>query len=282
MSQHFTPFSLDAHTKVNLGLRVLGKRPDGYHELDTVFLQLDWGDTLHFAPSDTFRFATTGVNLEIGGQNICEAAYHSFTEAAGIELPLTIALDKIVPPGSGLGGGSADAAAVLRGLNQIVEAPLDPKQLESIALKLGADVPFFLKGGLQHGTGIGERLEPKALDFEGVFLLVIPPIHISTKQAFEALKIPLTAHPPPITFGRLLDKATLVRFFENEFESVVFHMHPEIGTIKQELLKQGAYFASLSGSGSTVYGIFDSLESAQAAQLRFINRYHTLTTHPRI
>ena len=109
--------------------------------------------------------------------------------------------------------------------------------------------------------------------------MLIPPIHVSTKQAFEALKIPLTAPKAPITFGRLLDKATLVRFFENEFESVVFHIHPEIGTLKNELLKQGAFFASLSGSGSTVYGIFDNLAQAQVAQSFFINRYHTQITH---
>jgi len=278
--QSFNPFSLSAHTKLNLGLRILGKRPDGYHDLDTVFLELDWGDTLHFAPSDALQFTTTGLSIDADGQNICVSAYQHFSEVAGLELPVSIALEKIVPPGSGLGGGSADAAAVLKGLNRIVEKPLDQTQLEAIALELGADVPFFLKGGLQHGTGVGEKLQPVEVGFEGVFLLVIPPIHISTKQAFEALKIPLTAHRPPITFGRLLDRATLVRFFENEFESVVFHRHPEIGTIKQELLKQGAFFASLSGSGSTVYGIFDNQADATSACAFFENRYHTQLSIP--
>ena len=282
MSHQFSPFTLDAHTKVNLGLRILGRREDGYHELDTVFLELDWGDTLHFAPSDKFRFATTGLNFDDGGRNICHTAYEQFKAVAGVDIPVTIALDKVVPPGSGLGGGSADAAAVLKGLNQILPDPLDQDILESIAVQLGADVPFFLRGGLQHGTGIGEKMQSKELGFDGVILLVIPPIHISTKQAFDALKIPLTAHRDPFTFGRLLDKATLVRFFENEFESVVFHMHPEIGTLKNKLLKQGAYYASLSGSGSTVYGIFDSLETARAAESFFSDRYHTQTTHPRI
>ena len=278
----FSPFSLPARTKLNLGLRVLGKRPDGYHELDTVFLELDWGDTLHFEAAETFQFITNGLSIEDGGENICERAHAMFSAEVGQDLPVKIVLEKVVPPGSGLGGGSADAAAVLKGLNQIIETPLEQEQLEAMALKLGADVPFFLRGGLQHGTGVGEFLEPKERGFEGAILLVIPPIHISTKQAFEALKIPLTAHKAPFTFGRLLDKATLVRFFENEFESVVFHMHPEIGTIKNELLKQGAYYASLSGSGSTVYGIFDSLGTARAAESFFSDRYHTQTTHPRI
>jgi len=276
----FSPFSVAAHTKVNLDLHITGKRADGYHDLDTVFLELEWGDLLHFAPSKQYVFRQTGIRFNDGGNNICNHARELFVEALGEDLPVEIILEKKVPPGSGIGGGSADGAAVLKGLNRMVHEPLSQDRLFDLALQLGADVPFFLEGGLQHGGGIGERLQSLELGFEAVFLLVIPPIHISTKQAFEALKIPLTPPVPPFTFGRLLEKATLVRFFENEFESVVFHMHPEIGTLKSELLDQGAYFASLSGSGSTVYGIFDSLDQAKAAQLFFINRYHTQITLP--
>jgi len=276
----FSPFSVAAHTKVNLDLHITGKRADGYHDLDTVFLELEWGDLLHFAPSEQYVFRQTGIRFNDGGNNICNHARELFVEALGEDLPVEIILEKKVPPGSGIGGGSADGAAVLKGLNRMVHEPLSQDRLFDLALQLGADVPFFLEGGLQHGGGIGERLQSLELGFEAVFLLVIPPIHISTKQAFEALKIPLTPPVPPFTFGRLLEKATLVRFFENEFESVVFHMHPEIGTLKSELLDQGAYFASLSGSGSTVYGIFDSLDQAKAAQLFFINRYHTQITLP--
>ncbi len=281
-SMTFKPFSIAAHTKVNLALRVLQKRVDGYHYLDTIFLELDWGDSLHFEPAKDFSFEMNGLTFDDGGHNICLHAAKLFHKASGQDLPIKIVLEKVVPPGSGIGGGSADGAAVLKGLNRLFEHPLDKQQLHQLALQLGADVPFFLDGGLQHGQGVGEQLAPLERGFKGVFLLIIPPIHISTKQAFEALRIPLTAHREPITFGRLLDKATLVRFFENEFESVVFHMHPEIGILKEELLNQGAFFASLSGSGSTVYGIFDDLAQAQVAQLFFINRYHTQITHPHI
>jgi len=280
MGMSFRAFSIPAHTKVNLALRILGKRADGYHNLDTVFQELDWGDVLYFEPADQFSFEMTGLSFDDGGHNICLHAMELFEAASGQSIPIKITLDKKVPPGSGIGGGSADGAAVLMGLNQIAPAPLDQQALEDLALRLGADVPFFLKGGLQQGQGVGEKLTELELGFKGTFLLVIPPIHVSTKQAFEALKIPLTAHRPPFTFGRLLDKASLVRFFENEFESVIFHMHPEIGTLKNDLLNQGAFYASLSGSGSTVYGIFDSPEKAQAAQSFFINRYHTQITHP--
>ena len=276
----FAPFSIAAHTKINLALRVLQKRPDGYHDLDTVFQELDWGDVLHFEAADKFSFNMTGLSFEDGGNNICLHAERLFREATGKTLPVRVSLEKKVPPGSGIGGGSADGAAVLKGLNQIAGFPLSTNRLMELALALGADVPFFIEGGLQHGQGVGEKLEKLELGFEGVVLLVIPPIQVSTKQAFEALKIPLTPPKAPFTFGRLLEKATLVRFFDNEFESVVFHIHPEIGALKSELLNQGAYFASLSGSGSTVYGIFDNLDQAKAAQLFFINRYHTQITLP--
>ena len=276
----FIPFSIEAHTKVNLGLRITGKRPDGYHDLDTVFQELDWGDVVHFEPADKFCFSLTGLSFDDGGNNICLHAEKLFREATGIELPVKVSLEKKVPPGSGIGGGSADGAAVLKGLNKIAEYPLSTDRLLELALELGADVPFFIEGGLQRGQGVGEKLEKLESGFKGFMLLIIPPIHVSTKQAFEALKIPLTPPKPPFTFGRLLEKATLVRFFDNEFESVVFHIHPEIGALKSELLQQGAYFASLSGSGSTVYGIFDSLDQAKAAQSFFINRYHTQITLP--
>ncbi|MBT7580030.1 MAG: 4-(cytidine 5'-diphospho)-2-C-methyl-D-erythritol kinase, partial [Candidatus Marinimicrobia bacterium] len=232
----FAPFSIAAHTKINLALRVLQKRPDGYHDLDTVFQELDWGDVLHFEAADKFSFNMTGLSFEDGGNNICLHAERLFREATGKTLPVRVSLEKKVPPGSGIGGGSADGAAVLKGLNQIAGFPLSTNRLMELALALGADVPFFIEGGLQHGQGVGEKLEKLELGFEGVVLLVIPPIQVSTKQAFEALKIPLTPPKAPFTFGRLLEKATLVRFFENEFESVVFHIHPEIGTLKNELL----------------------------------------------
>ncbi|MBT4360684.1 MAG: 4-(cytidine 5'-diphospho)-2-C-methyl-D-erythritol kinase, partial [Candidatus Marinimicrobia bacterium] len=220
----FSPFSIAAHTKVNLALRVLSKRPDGYHDLDTVFQEMEWGDIVHFEPADKFTFSMTGLSFDDGGKNICHHAEQLFRETTGEALPVKISLEKKVPPGSGIGGGSADGAAVLKGLNRIANVPLSKQRLMELALELGADVPFFIEGGLQHGQGVGEKLEKLELGFEGFVLLIIPPIHVSTKQAFEALKIPLTPPKAPFTFGRLLDKATLVRFFDNEFESVVFHI----------------------------------------------------------
>ncbi|NQV41593.1 MAG: 4-(cytidine 5'-diphospho)-2-C-methyl-D-erythritol kinase, partial [Candidatus Marinimicrobia bacterium] len=200
--QSFESFTIPAHTKVNLCLRILGKRENGYHDLDTVFLELDWGDVLHFEPANKFSFNMAGLSFDDGGNNICLHAEKLFREATGIELPVKISLEKKVPPGSGIGGGSADAAAVLKGLNQIAGYPLSNERLLELALELGADVPFFIRGGLQRGQGVGEKLERLESGFQGVLLLIIPPIHVSTKQAFEALKIPLTPPKAPFTFGR--------------------------------------------------------------------------------
>jgi 4-diphosphocytidyl-2-C-methyl-D-erythritol kinase len=276
----FTSFSIAAHTKVNLALKILGRRNDGYHELDTIFQELEWGDHLHFEPAEEFGFRTTGLEFDHGDENICLSAYRLYSKAIGKQLAVEITLEKHVPPGTGLGGGSADAAAVLKGLNRIAPIPLADLALHELATRLGADVPFFLRGGLQRGRGIGEELEPLEEHLGGVYLLVLPPLHVATKQAFSALKYRLTAPGSPITFRRPLQWADMVRFFENDFESVVFHMHPEIGSIKEVLLEEGAHFASLSGSGSTVYGIFETREAAQAAQTVFLNRYHTQITTP--
>jgi len=273
------PFCIDAHTKVNLALRVLRRQENGYHDLDTVFQELQWGDQLSFNPAVQFGFRMRGLVID-GGENICLRAYREFRAAYKAELPVEVILEKVVPPGSGLGGGSADAAAILKGLNRIADQPLAAETLHEIATRLGADVPFFLHGGLQRGQGIGERLAPLEGRIEGHFLLVIPPIQVSTKQAFAALRIPLTAHKEPFTFGRSLTRADMVRFFDNDFESVIFHMHPEIGEIKSTLLHEGATFASLSGSGSTVYGIFETRSDAQRVRSRFPNRYHTQITTP--
>ncbi len=272
--------TIPAHTKVNLALKVIQRREDGYHELDTLFQELEWGDQLVFTPGEAFGFRSTGLLFDDGGENICLRAARLFRETAGEEPRVEITLHKSVPPGSGLGGGSADAAAVLKGLNHYARIPLADAVLHDLATQLGADVPFFLTGGLQQGRGVGELLEPIPERIEGVFLLVIPPVHVSTKQAFSALDFPLTAQGTPITFRRPIQRADMVRFFENDFESVVFHMHPEIGRMKQALLQEGAFFASLSGSGSTVYGLFETLAGAQSARRVFQDRTQTQITTP--
>lgn len=271
----FQPFSIDAHCKINLSLQILGKRPDGYHELDTVFQELTFGDTLHVAPASSFSFHMTGLAVDAVGENIVTRAYLLFTKTTGLTPGCKVTLEKRVPAGTGLGGGSADGAAMLKILNRIGGTGLSDDELIDMAVQLGADVPFFIRGGVQRGRGVGERLEPVELDFSHPVLLVIPPIQVSTKQAFEGLKLKLTDQRVPVTFGRLLTKDDLKQLFENHFEPSVFHTYPQIGAIKGDLLKQGAWFASLSGSGSTVYGVFEDRKLAEAAQFYFQRQNNT-------
>ncbi|MCF7797805.1 MAG: 4-(cytidine 5'-diphospho)-2-C-methyl-D-erythritol kinase [Lentisphaeria bacterium] len=265
----FQSFSIEAHCKINLALQILGRRPDGYHELDTVFQELAFGDTLHFEPQERFELEMTGVNFDDGGDNIIQRAHTLFSEKTEKEIGCRVTLEKRVPAGSGLGGGSADGAAMLKALNQISGLALPDEQLIDMAVQLGADVPFFIRGGVQHGRGVGERLEPLKLTFHHPVLLVIPPVQVSTKQAFEGLKLKLTDQQVPVTFGRLLTKDDVKQLFENHFEPSVFHTYPQIGAIKRDLQTQGAWFASLSGSGSTVYGVFEDRKLAEAAQFYF-------------
>lgn len=271
----FQPFSTDAHCKINLSLRILSKRPDGYHNLDTIFQELKFGDTLHFEPADAFEFSMTGLTIDDGGENIVTRAYQLFSEKSGKVIGCRVQLEKRVPPGTGLGGGSADGAAMLNALNQISQAGLSDDQLIGLGAMLGADVPFFIRGGTQHGSGIGEVLEPLKLDFSDPVLLVIPPVQVSTKQAFEGLKLKLTDQQVPVTFGRLLTKADVKQLFENHFEPSVFHTYPQISEIKAGLFSRGAWFASLSGSGSTVYGVFEDRKLAEAAQSFFLRQGNT-------
>jgi 4-diphosphocytidyl-2-C-methyl-D-erythritol kinase len=272
MKNDFAPFSIDTHTKVNIGLRILEKRLDGYHNLDTVFQELNFGDTLYFSPAEKFGFEIIGLAIDDQGDNICERAYYEFCEKTNLAPAVKIVLEKRVPTGSGLGGGSADAAGVLKGLNRLCDAPLSFEQLEEISGHLGADVAFFIRGETQRGQGIGERLSPMKLDFSAMALLVIPDLHISTKQAFEGLNLTLTPPREPFMFASLLKKADLTMFFDNVFETPVSHAYPQIGEIKQVLLERGAFFASLSGSGSTVYGLFDSGEEAFEASKYFASK----------
>ncbi|MCF7902197.1 MAG: 4-(cytidine 5'-diphospho)-2-C-methyl-D-erythritol kinase [Candidatus Marinimicrobia bacterium] len=269
--QPFTPFSIEAHCKINLSLRILGKRADGYHELDTVFQELEFGDTLQVEPASSFSFSSIGLPVDVthDDENIVSRAYHLFAETTGVTPGCKVTLEKRVPAGSGLGGGSADGAAMLKVMNQISGAGLSDRKLIEMAVQLGADVPFFIRGGIQHGSGVGEQLEPIKLEFHHPVLLVIPPVQVSTKQAFEGLKLKLTDQRAPVTFGRLLTKDDVKQLFENHFEPSVFHTYPQIGAIKRDLLAQGAWFASLSGSGSTVYGVFEDRKLAEAAQLYF-------------
>lgn len=273
---------LPSSGKVNIGLQVLNKRPDGFHNIHTIFQELRFPDTITLRKRDSGNSVTCNdPNVPLDKSNICIKALlllqKKFPEMGGVDIDI----NKSIPPGSGLGGGSANAAATLTGLNQLYSLNLSEAELEAAGASLGADVPFFIKGGTQIGEGIGERLKKIDRPISGFYLLVIPEISINTAWAYGCLKNSLEPNRKARNFASLLsEKTDSLAVFENDFENVVIPAHPEIGVIKNELREAGAKYSSLSGSGSTVYGIFDEEASAQEAESSLNSLYKTVLTTP--
>jgi 4-diphosphocytidyl-2-C-methyl-D-erythritol kinase len=269
-------------SKVNIGLKILSQRNDGYYNIYTVFQELDFGDSITIKKADSGCILTSNVDwVPTDESNICHKAYTAlkikYSELGGV----SIHIEKRIPVGTGLGGGSANGAAVLKGLNTIYNLELSMDELEKIGTSVGADVPFFIKGGTQLGEGIGDNLTSLTSHIKGTYLLVIPHISINTAWAYSELKNKLKSGNILPNFASFFsgDNSSL-EIFENDFERIVIPAYPEIGAIKQKLLELGARFASLSGSGSTVYGIFDEDAFAKEAELFFHPAHQTILANP--
>ncbi len=273
---------LNSPAKVNLGLAVLSQRPDGYHTIHTLFQELTFHDTITLTTAPESCHLTASVDwLPLDDTNLAYRAWARLKDKIPGLGGVRIHIDKHIPMGSGLGGGSGNAATVLKGLNILYELGLSPQTLESIGATLGADVPFFIRGGLQLGEGIGDRLTPLPPTITGWFLLVIPPVSISTAWAYGALKNYLKeSRRRPNFAGVFQEKNFSYTIFENDFERIVIPAYPEIGTIKRRLKEAGAVYASLSGSGSTVFGIFDDEASAKEAESALQPFGRTILTQP--
>jgi 4-diphosphocytidyl-2-C-methyl-D-erythritol kinase len=243
--------------KINLGLRILRKRNDGYHDLETVFYPLPFYDVLEIIRSDTVTsFTSTGLSIDAASKdNLCIKAYDllkkDFPELPGVK----IHLHKTIPTGAGLGGGSADAAFTLSLLNKKINLNLSTEQLINYALQLGSDCPFFIINQPCFAESRGEIFKKITLDLSDYNLVLVNPgIHVSTAEAFANISPTVPGKSikeiiqQPITSW----KNELI----NDFETTVFKKYPGVKNIKEELYNNGAEYASLSGSGSTVYGIF--------------------------
>jgi len=248
------------HCKINLGLNVIQKRNDGYHDLETFFLPIPLYDCLEAIrdPQHTegIQFSTSGIPIPgEASQNLCMKAYELLTKDFPDLPPVLLHLHKNIPTGAGLGGGSSDGAFTLRLLNSKFRLGLSVEQLAAYALALGSDAPFFVQDKPCLATGRGEILETSGLSLSGYTItLVNPGLQVATAWAFSQL-IPKT--PPEqirnvIRTNPELWKDRLV----NDFEKPVFEKYPKVGAIKKKLYAAGADYASLSGSGSTVFGIF--------------------------
>jgi 4-diphosphocytidyl-2-C-methyl-D-erythritol kinase len=242
--------------KINLGLHILDKREDGFHNLETFFYPLALHDALEIIQAE--KTVCTNSGLQIPGRaddNICLKAYHLLIKDFPELPPIKIHLHKIIPMGAGLGGGSADGAFTLKLLNDKCNLNLSTDQLINYALQLGSDCPFFIINKPSIAVGRGEILEPLPIDLSGYkFLIVNPGIHVNTGWAFSQI----TPALPEKSIKKIILQPieTWQKELKNDFEERVFNNHPEIKNIKDELYKQGAGYASMSGSGSTVYGIF--------------------------
>lgn len=246
--------------KINLGLNVTDKRTDGYHNLETIMFQIPFQDILELVPSDKFTFTQSG--LTIAGKsddNLCVRAYQLIQHRWKID-PVNIHLHKLIPMGAGMGGGSADATYVLKGLNSLFSLGIDSQTLQSLALELGSDCPLFVEEKPQFAQGRGEILSPIHVDLTGKQLLVINlGIHVSTQLAFSKIqpKKPSLSIPEIVQKPIEMWKESLV----NDFETGVFSAYPILEEVKKKMYQEGAVYASMTGSGSTIFGIFDEVVS---------------------
>lgn len=248
--------------KLNLGLFITGKRDDGYHLLETVFYPAPIADTLTLeeVPGAVAELTLTGLALPADGRpNLCQRAWQAVRDLRPTLPGVHIRLEKRIPPGTGLGGGSSDAAQTLLGLDALFDLRLTPAELHSLALGLGADVPYFLEGGACFATGIGEWLLPLDLDLTGYRIeLVLPGVHSDTRGAYADL-LPSDFTPAPGLHQAIWQPVTAWRgLLTNAFERGVFARYPALAAAKEALYARGALYASLSGSGSALYGIFEA------------------------
>ena len=272
---------LKSHAKVNIGLQIRNQRPDGYHNIHTIFQELDFHDTIRLEKRDSnCQFSSNVDWLAKDDSNLCVKAWQKMVHAFGLG-GVSIELEKRIPAGGGLGGGSSNAATILKGLRKLYELDVSDDELETIGIDLGADVPFFIKGKTQIGDGIGEILKPIETIINGCYLLVVPDLHIDTKWAYGEVKNILDKPNEIVNFSGFIRKEIIpFELFENDFEAIVVPAYPEIGQIKNSLRAHGARFASLSGSGSTVFGVFDEDADAKSAESYFSSQYNTFITNP--
>ena len=255
-----------ATAKLNLGLQVLRRRTDGFHDLSTIFYPIGWADTLKAEPADHLQMTCTEATLSADESNLVMRAAGRLAQAFGVRSGALLHLEKVLPVGAGLGGGSSDAAAALRVLCDLWALSCTRRRLHQLALELGSDVPFFLYGRAAHASGRGEDLRPMS-DYSMPFALVVaaPPIHVSTAWAFGQIRPSASERADLEAVVRSNDLDRWRRELINDFEHPVMSVWPLLKTIKRLLLEAGAGFASMTGSGSAMYGVFESESDAAAA-----------------
>lgn len=243
------------NAKINLGLNVVARRPDGYHDIETIFYPIPLQDALEVTDAQQPSFRMAGTRLDCPPEENLVMRVVQLLEADFSLPPLDVYLYKHIPSGAGLGGGSADAAFMMRLLNERFALGMSTEQMEERLAVLGADCPFFVRNTPAFATGIGNVLTPIALELIGwTLVLVKPDIHVSTRDAYAAI----TPHQPDMPLTEIVKRPVeeWQQLMVNDFEASVFPKYPEIAAIKDKLIDLGATYAAMSGSGSAVYGIF--------------------------
>ena len=260
-----------APAKINLFLRICGKTDDGYHLLDSAIVFTHFGDHLTIEPAHDDQLAIIGEfasGLANADDNLVMTALNGFRAAGGMIGGLSITLEKNIPVGAGLGGGSADAAAFLRAVNALSSMPLGKDALYHLAASLGADVPVCLAGGCQRIAGIGETMTPIDLNFAGAILLVNPRIPLSTKEVFTRFTNPISGFAGSVSN---LDAADMVRL-GNDLTATAIKLAPAINNCLNRLARsKGAIATAMSGSGASCFALFDHIDNAEIAAIEFKN-----------
>jgi 4-diphosphocytidyl-2-C-methyl-D-erythritol kinase len=263
-----SPLRVRSFAKVNLALSVLGKRKDGYHDIQTIFQTTSLCDELGFRRSPALELHCENLPDVQNEENLVWKAACRLSESVGNKEGVSITLRKMIPAGAGVGGGSSNAAATLLGLRRFWNLSISDEELHSIAAELGSDVPFFLTGGTALGVGRGERIEPLP-DYPSLPLVIIfPGIQVSTAEAYRSLNLGLTTKPEDHRIQRLVGQVregvrSLTGLF-NDFEASILTAYPPIREAKSFLEERGSTATLLSGSGSSIFGFFSDEESAFA------------------
>jgi 4-diphosphocytidyl-2-C-methyl-D-erythritol kinase len=275
---------VEARAKINLGLQIVRRRDDGYHDIDTVFHRIGWSDEMEFRKTERGITLTTSLpELPCDERNLCVRAAATLFELTGYDGGIHIDLRKNVPIGAGLGGGSSDAAAVLKALPSFLDIPVASEDLFQIASRLGSDVPYFLEDGSAYAQGRGELLSYFNLALPWHVLVVYPGIHISTAWAYRRVSFP-SHHPihnlKELILANLSSPVELVNKMRNDFEPVVFPVHEETMRVKEIMYRTGADFSLMSGSGSSVFGLFRDESRARETMEFFGRKYRVHLTAP--
>lgn len=260
--------------KLNLRLKVTGRRPDGYHELVSIMVPVCLFDhlELQMLPSRRITLSCHGIPVPDNEDNLVYQAASAFFSKTGKSPGLSVKLIKNIPVASGLGGGSSDAACVLKAMNEMWSRPLTSQGLEELAVRLGADVPFFLHSRPSLATGIGEILEPIEKWPNFWYVIVTPPIRVSTSWVYRNLKLELTHDEHEAIIHYLRKKPfAIIDILKNDLESVTASQFPVVNLIKKHLVEAGAENALMSGSGPSVFGVFKSKEKALSAKRHLIS-----------